>query len=321
MITDKLRLPRVLALSLVTVNLLTYSAIAEEGGAAHYLPGGAATMSDLAPDKPGWVIEAMYLHYNADMSKNKELPVSNLITAGLNATVDSVVLGGIYTFENEVLGAQYSLGTFLPYSRLDVSATIEGNGVSAFKHDRVDGVGDITLIPAMMSWKLNDCWKANALLSVYAPTGSYEKGRLANTGLNHWTFDPTIGAAYSNAQTGFNFTAFSGVAFSTENNTTNYQNGTAIHLDASVQQLLPLGSGFLGLGVEGFYFQQVTGDSGSGAKLGDFKGMTSGLGPVITYLLPGENTNFIAEFRWLKELDVNNRLKGDYFWLKLIYQF
>jgi len=47
----------------------------------------------------------------------------------------------------------------------------------------------------MMAWKL-DCWQLNAILGVYAPTGEYETGRLANLGLNHWTFDPTFGAAY-----------------------------------------------------------------------------------------------------------------------------
>jgi len=40
-------------------------------------------------------------------------------------------------------------------------------------------------------------------------------------------------------------------------------------------------SGLLSLGAEGFYFTQVTGDSGAGATLGDFKGMTAGLGPVL----------------------------------------
>ena len=49
--------------------------------------------------------------------------------------------------------------------------------------------------------------------------------------------------------------------------------------------------------------------------------MTSGLGPVVSYILPKENSTFIVEARWLKELDVDRRLEGDYFWLKFIYQF
>jgi len=308
-----------LALALATI--LTSTTIAEEGGIGHYLPGSSATMTDLAPDKEGWVLASMYLHYEGSSSPSKKIPVAGLVASNIDATTDAFLLGGFYTFEKEVWGAKYSMGGLVPYVWMDVKANVKLKGLSPSKRDKVDGFGDIILVPSMMSWKLNDCWKINTLLMVYAPTGDYEDGRLANTGLNHWTIDPMVGASYSNAQTGLNFTAFSGFAFSTENDTTDYQNGTIFHLDTSVQQLLPLGPGFLGLGVEAFYYQQINGDSGTGDILNDFKGMTTGVGPVISYVLPGENTTFLAEVRWLKELDTTNRVKGDYLWFKLIYQF
>lgn len=93
------------------------------------------------------------------------------------------------------------------------------------------------------------------------------------------------------------------------------------HLEASVQQLLPLGPGFVGLGAEAFYLDQVTGDSGSGATFGDFQGRTVGIGPVLTYLLPRGDQTFVGEVRWLPEIDTKRRLKGDYVWMKLVYQF
>ena len=37
------------------------------------------------------------------------------------------------------------------------------------------------------------------------------------------------------------------------------------------------------VGVAGFHYQQVTGDSGAGATLGAFKGRVTALGPVMTY--------------------------------------
>ena len=80
-------------------------------------------------------------------------------------------------------------------------------------------------------------------------------------------------------------------------------------------------SGFVGVGVEGFVVEQISGDSGSGASLGDFESSTAGLGPVLTYLLPGKSQNFVAELRWLPELDTTKRLEGDYIWLKLVWQF
>ncbi len=109
--------------------------------------------------------------------------------------------------------------------------------------------------------------------------------------------------------------------FNTENNDTDYQSGSLFHLDGSVQQLLPVGPGFVSLGAEGFYLQQLSSDSGQKEIFGDFKGRTVGIGPVLGYILPvGENT-LVTSLRWLPELDTKNRLEGDYFWLKIVYQF
>jgi hypothetical protein len=35
---------------------------------------------------------------------------------------------------------------------------------------------------------------------------------------------------------------------------------------------------------EGFYYEQISGDSGSDALLGDFEGRTLGVGPVVSYV-------------------------------------
>ena len=82
-----------------------------------------------------------------------------------------------------------------------------------------------------------------------------------------------------------------------------------------------MGSGFLTLGAEGFYFDQVTCDSGSGAVLGCFKGLTAGLGPVLGYVLPLGKESLVFELKWLAETDTKNRLEGDYTWLKAVYKF
>ena len=317
---NTLRLPIATLSALALVTAVAPRATAEEGGAGHHVPGGKSTLIDLLPSKPGWVFETMYLHYDGDAAAGVNLPVAGLLSLNLDATSDALTVGGIYTFEPQVLGAYFSVGAFLPYVWTDVNARVSLNNTTVRSSSSVNGIGDLSLMPIMMAWNLN-CWQIDLALPIYAPTGDYEVGRLANQGLNHWTFDPTIGAGYANEQTGFNFAAHTGFAFSTENNDTNYRNGTMFHIDASIQQLLPLGPGFIGLGIEGFYVDQITGDSGSGATLGDFEGRTAGLGPVLSYILPvGENT-LVAEARWLTELDTKRRMEGDYFWLKIVYQF
>jgi hypothetical protein len=185
----------------------------------------------------------------------------------------------------------------------------------------VDGFGDITLLPLGLAWEKGD-WQLGARLPIYAPTGSYKVGRLANPGLNYWTFDPTLSLSYSSKKSGLNAALFAGMTFNTENSDTNYESGSVLHMEASVQQLLPFGPGFVGLGGMGFLYDQITGDSGAGASLGDFEGRSIGIGPVIDYLLPFSNGSLLAvEFRWLPELDTKNRLEGDHFWLKIAYSF
>jgi len=294
-------------------------AFAEEGGAGHILPGGISTLIDLPPTKPGWVIETMYLNYQGDFSANRDLPVAGLLAAGLDARSDAFTLGTLYTFEPKLLGAFYSLGIFVPYVWMDVTANIELGPLSRNRNDKADGIGDLILMPAMMAWELG-YWQVNTFLGIYAPTADYEVGRLANPGLNHWTFDPTLGVAYNHDKLGFNAAVHTGFAFSTENPATDYKNGTLFHLDGSIQQLLPLGPGFVGVGVEGFYYKQITGDRSSG-RLDGLMGLTSGVGPILTYILPiGENT-LVGEVRWLKELETKGRLEGEYLWVKLVYQF
>lgn len=308
------------ALSVVAAFAFVPVSQAEEGGAGHYIPGGVSTMIDLPPTKGGWILETMYLNYDAEVSGSRTLPVAGLLTGGLNVTSNSITLGTLYTFDQKILGGYYSLGAFLPYVDVNASAQVTLRNRTRSRNDQVNGVGDLSIIPAMMAWKIND-WLIDASLPIYAPTGDYKVGRLANTGLNHWTFDPTFGGAYNNEKTGFNAAVHTGLAVSTRNEDTDYRNGTVFHLDTSVQQLLPLGKGFLGLGAEAFYYQQMTGDSGGGAVLGDNKARTVGLGPVLSYLLPVGDNTLVAELRWLNELETQRRVKGNYIWFKLVYQF
>lgn len=299
--------------------LLAAHAFAEEGGAGHYVPGAAATLIDLPPTKAGWVLETAYLHYQGDAGRARQFPIAGLITANLDATSDALLLGGFYTFESTG-NAWYSVGAFVPYVWMDVTATVTTPLGPALRNDSADGLGDITLLPFMLGYKCNE-WQYSAMLPIYVPTGNYDRGRLANPGRNHWTFDPTVGVSYNNAKTGFNAAFFTGFSINTENNDTDYKSGTVWHSELSVQQLLPVGPGFLGIGFEAFYYDQITGDSGRGANLGDFDGMTAGIGPVLSYILPVGENSLVTELRWLPELDTRRRLEGNYVWFKAVYQF
>jgi hypothetical protein len=65
------------------------------------------------------------------------------------------------------------------------------------------------------------------------------------------------------------------------------------------------------VGLAGYHYQQVTGDSGSGARLGDFEGRVTALGPVLTYSFALGKIPVSTQLEWMHEFDVENRAEGD----------
>lgn len=298
------------------------TALCGEGGTSHILPGANATLVDVLPTTSGSFLKPMYLNYGG--SAKARIPTAAGIVSNAEATANTFVLGGGYTFDTNLLGgAHYTVAAFLPYSFLDVTAdaTAPGGATLARKKSSVDGFGDLAFVPVMLAWKAGHNLQYDFLLPIYAPTGSYEKGRLGNPGLNYWTFDPLLGVTYSNPTSGLNVLLHVGYAMNTENSATNYKSGSQMHFEAALEQILPVGGGFLALGLEGFYFRQVTGDSGKGATLGNFEGMTTGLGPVLGYVKPLGKNSLALEAKWLAELDTRKRLEGDYVWVRAAYKF
>ncbi|HKI69439.1 MAG TPA: transporter, partial [Verrucomicrobiae bacterium] len=168
-----------------------------------------------------------------------------------------------------------------------------------------------------LGWTNSADMKYDVRLGIYAPTGNYDKGRLANPGRNYWTFEPAISYSWLSSKIGTEVTVFSGFDINTENEDTHYQSGTSWHLDGTVAQHLPLFGGFVGVGAEGFVYEQITGDSGSGATLGSFEGHVYGVGPVVSYIHKIGKVDFAGEVKWLPEVDAEKRLKGNFVWVKL----
>jgi hypothetical protein len=65
------------------------------------------------------------------------------------------------------------------------------------------------------------------------------------------------------------------------------------------------------VGVAGYYYNQVTGDSGAGAVLGPFRGEVTAIGPNLTYNFQMGAVPVFTSARWLHEFDAKNRLEGD----------
>ena len=288
----------------------------EEGGAGHYTPGATASFMDALPSQPGLALANYFMYYEG--STTHLLPFGNQVTLDAHSRVSADTILALYETPLKLLGGNYTAGIAIPYVWLELDGRVTGSlGNTASVRDTADGVGDITLYPAMLAWKEND-FKYDFRLGIYAPTGDYDVNRLANIGKNFWTFEPSVSVSWLSSKIGLEVTAFAGLDFSTKNAATSYQSGDVLHLDTTIAEHLPLGNlGIFGVGANAFYYQQISNDSGNGAKLGGFQGRTVGLGPVISFIGKLDETDFVMEAKWLPEMDVDNRVKGNYVWIKL----
>ena len=316
---DKLQEAVLIAIALLAMLVVLPSPVrSEEGGSGPYAPGAAASFIDAFPGKPGaFVAIGYYTHYQGSAEVSQQLPLAGLVTFGLEATSNSATLVGFYETKLQLLGGHLAAGAAIPFVWLEAQGSVSSGLGSIAVRDSTSGIGDLTLYPLMLGWvRSGGELKYDVRLGVYAPTGGYDKGRLANIGKNYWTFEPGFFVSYLGSKNGREASAYAAFDFNTKNTDTDYQTGTQFHIDATLAQHLPLLGGVVGLGGSGFYYQQIGGDSGAGAVLGDFKGRTVGVGPVLSYVRKVGNSDLVSELKWLPELDVSKRLEGDFIWLK-----
>jgi hypothetical protein len=305
-----------------SVALHSVTAHGEEAGTGHYIPGATSSFIDMLPDRDtsSLVYANAFTYYDGSAGASKNLEFGGLLTSDAKGTVYSETSLFLYQAPWKIFGGQYAAQLIVPYVWLKVQGDVMLSGrklaPSTHKEDTANGFGDVEVFPVMMGWKAGD-FKWQGQFGVYAPSGGFSQGDLANIGRNYWTFEPSAAVSFLSSKIGLEVTAFAGFDFNTRNDTTEYQTGDQFHLDGTIAQHLPLFGGFIGAGVNGYFYQQITGDSGSGARLGSFEGMTAGIGPDFSYAYKVGDFDIAGEVKWLPELGVENRLDGNTVWFKL----
>ena len=259
----------------------------------------------------------VYYHASADAGGASNFEIGGQITGGLDARSDLMLVVPTYTFTTPVWGGQAQVSMTAFGGKLDVSteATLTSPGgavLSRNASDSLTSVGD--LFPtASLRWNNgNHNWMAYTQIGV--PVGSYQVGRLANLGTNHWSADAGGGYTFLNQTTGREFSAVAGATYNFENHDTDYRNGIDGHIDWGASQFL---SEQVHVGLVGYFYHQLSGDSESGARLGDFESRVNGIGPQIGYLFKvGERQGYI-NFKGYHEFDNKNRPEGWNAWLTL----
>ena len=286
---------------------------ADEGGMGVWLPGMYGSLA-ATPAAPGWSLGAIYYRTSVDASATRQFPIGGGFTAGLDAQLDLLMLVPTYVFADPVLGGQAALSVAGIYGHSEVSGTLTGpRGRTLLSgDDSLTAFGD--LFPsASLRW--NDGkhnYLAYGMLGV--PVGSYRTGRLANLGSNHWSIDAGGGYTYFNRTSGREFSVVAGLTWNFENPDTDYRNGVDAHMDWGASQFL---SPCWHVGLVGYFYDQLSGDSGAGARFGDFKSRVAGIGPQLGYLFALGNKQAYVNLKGYHEFGANHRPDGWNVWLTL----
>jgi hypothetical protein len=300
----------------------------DEAGVSAYLPGTFGSMAAV-PTMPGWALATVYYHTSlsagGNVAASREVQIGRFtptatanLSVNLNATGDLAFFAPTYTFATPVLGGQASIGFTAVVGRANagLNGTLNAS-LPPFSilrtdsiNDSVTGFGD--LYPtAKLKWNQGvNNWMVYA--SGVVPVGAYDNTRIINLGIGHGAIDAGGGYTYFNPQTGMEFSAVAGFTYNFRNSATDYKNGIDSHLDLAVSKFI---SKQVFIGAVGYVYNQLTGDSGSGAKLGPFKSRVEAIGPQAGYVFPVGDMQGVLNLKGYWEFDSENRARGWNTWL------
>src|SRR5262245_32194429 len=285
-------------------------ALAIESATQIYLLGAKTSLAGVTPP-PGVYLQDFKYYYSG--SNGGGLDQSGIIAVGLDAKAYYDMPTLLWVPSIKVLDGRVGFGIIVPIGWKDVSVNAELNlppplGIAIQRNfsDSNAHYGD-PIGTALIGWDSGNWhWNLQALLNV--PVGFWERRNLTNTGFNRWAVDTTAAVTWLDAKAGWEVSTAVGFTFNSENPDTDYKSGTEFHVEGAIVRNF---SKDFGIGIAGYHYQQVTGDSGEGARLGEFKGRVSGIGPVINYNFMLGKIPVNTSWKYFHELDVKNRLEGD----------
>lgn len=302
--------------AIAAYGLVTGSAArAAEGGSSHYLPGAGGDIFLATPPQPGFQLANTLWFQSGDVGA---AVAQGQVESNLNLDLFLNLTSLTYTFEQPVLGGTYTLGAMLPigYGSLDGTVAGPGGGQVGFSTDSFD-ISDMAFIPVQLNWTVSD-WSFRLSETIIAPTGGYDTAEKLNLGRNYWSFDTAAAVTWFNADSGTEVSVMPGIMLNTENDATDYRTGTEFHVDFTANQFLAAG---FAVGLRGYYYRQLSGDSGAGARLGDFKSESFGLGPGFMWVPPIGGGKLSILGKWMHDFNASRRFESDYFTLTGAWKF
>lgn len=300
---------KILALTGVMSVAATTVTIAAEGGAGFYLLGSKGPAAAITPP-PGVFFQNDFYFYSGDLGGNRALPTGGRLAVGVEGDAAIELPTVLWILPEDVLGGHLGLGATLPigWKKTSAEATLAGplGGTgSASVSDSIFTVGD-PIASAFLGWEEgNFHWQLGTLVNI--PIGDYQDGEISNIAFHHWGADVFAAGTWLDPNIGLDLSGVIGMTFNAENPATDYRTGNEFHFEwAAVQHF----NEQFDAGLVGYYYDQVTGDSGDGAN-GPFKGRAAAIGATIGWNFKAGELPISARIKYFHEFAVENRAEGD----------
>ncbi|KXU88965.1 phenol degradation protein meta [Caballeronia megalochromosomata] len=301
---------RVQATMLAVASLLGAGSASATEGALGRPVAGTSVLSGvgIVPTEPVWIASLETLYLDGSISSNRQVPIAGQRSIGLDGEL-SLTLASLLKVWGSYGGWAFASGFTLPYVWEKVTGTFAAGSLNRTTSDRASNLYDMLFTPIEAGYHFSETDHIALSFNIWAPTGNYEAGALANPSLNTWTFVPQIAYTKMVPKYGLEFDAVMGFQFYTKNTATNYQNAPLFTLD--VMGLKKFANGF-GMGVVMGTVQQLGHDTGPTAdRLDGFVGHDFTLGPILTYDTKlGGKAPLSASLRWVPSIVSTNRLKS-----------
>ena len=112
---------------------------------------------------------------------------------------------------------------------------------------------------------------------------------MSNVSLNRPAIDVFGAITWLDPAIGWDLSAAAGFTFNRTNTATDYKTGDEFHLEWAATKYL---TKEFTIGMVGYFYQQLTPDSGTGARLGGFEGRVVALGGSIGYTFELESCRY-----------------------------
>jgi hypothetical protein len=285
-------------------------AFAVEGGLGRPISGmSIAPYAGVIPPEPGLAVATGETYYEGSIGTSRTVPIAGLLAANVDMKASFTPIALFYIWPTPTKEWNLASAVSFPLAWLEVQANLSGP-LPVRKTESTFGLFDLVFTPIVASYHFSQTDHLAFSFTFWAPTGSFEKGRLVNLSQNTWTFIPGVAYTKILPEDNIELTGIWQMEFDTEDHATHYQNGILSDLEVLAIKRFKNG---LGIGFVESWIQQVNDDGGAPAALNGFAGRAFGIGPIVTYSTKLGKSHLDFSARWIHDFGVSNRVAGDGF--------